>query len=460
MANARGGFVSPLGSRERADRNRFRASSESRPGLDAIDFSAPQVSAPGMSSAWQDEYRQAIGRLNAELNGLDASYQQDKRELREMYQFAETEDEKARIARQLQDLDRRRDAGVEAIEDGYIQAEENIRARAVESGEATEEEVSAVEQRYAQAQDALSEIAGQRGPVEDGPGGLGVAADGGTDLTPWQGLLTSEGAAQAQSTQRMGDITTEDIEFLADTQQSQSEGAQAALWNLAQQQTASAQEAHAQRVADRIQQERMAFAGQAGQLQSDYRNREFGIGDRIAGLHGELGSGMRQQAAQGAQMGMEAQLANADMAMRAQEQGAARDMAMRELAMSRRNSDRDFQLAQDRFNLEEQQVGGGDELGWMEKLEFKQRAGEELEAGNMTYGDFEEAGTPGELLSLIGDYKPRAADAQSIRNRAQATRDAWTPTVGGYTAPGGQRRSTPFSYGRGYGRLFTDEDED
>lgn len=262
-------------------------------------YAAPSVSAVGAVNAGVGDLEQARRQTQEAAAGLEARYESDKAELREQYQFAETDQERQILARALGELEHQRDQGLAAIDAGYAQTQAEVEARSGDMRDQAGLEAEAMAALFGDQAAAMRAGAGQ----VDGDravSGLGVNADGGgTEAELFASMLDAAAPREAALTQRLGDIGADDVAWLADTLGGESLAQQADLRRLAQTQIGQAQQQHDRRVQDRIQQDRTQWRDQLGGLQGDFRGREWQLEDTDMDLLSQLGQ-MRQQAAEAA----------------------------------------------------------------------------------------------------------------------------------------------------------------
>lgn len=214
----------------------------------------------------------------AEKAALEGQYEADKAELAELYQFAETPDEKARIAKVLADLERQRNEGLAAIEIGYASARNAVQGRADTARDASGQEALDVLDLYTRASGAAASDSELEGL--DAGGGLGALQGGTTGNDAYAQYIQQVAGPEAALSLRLGNINAEDIDWLADTLVGESKAQQGDLTRLAMAMTGDAQNRHDERVSDRINTERLAFADQTGRLQGDFRGRGWDLGDQ------------------------------------------------------------------------------------------------------------------------------------------------------------------------------------
>jgi len=199
----------------------------------------------------------AEATANAQQNAsaIQQQYNNIFRELQGMYNLSETEEERERLRFMLADIEAQRDAGLQAIATGYADTAGRIRERAVTTQAESQERA----QRYSdqlsqQAQTAQQRLIDQQAAQVAANRGLGIGA-GVNPVNEWIGFMNTLPAIQQQYTQRMGDITSEGINWLADTVQGQGLAQQADLQRLAAATRSGTIASHQQQVGSRIARE-------------------------------------------------------------------------------------------------------------------------------------------------------------------------------------------------------------
>jgi len=206
-----------------------------------------------------NEIANATASAQRDTAGIQQQYNNIFRELQKMYNLSETEEEKDRLRFMLADIEAQRDAGLQAISEGYSNTVGNIQARAVKTRAETTERANRYKAELQQNKDqSLQRMIDQQAAQVAGARGLGSAA-GQSPENEWVQLMSQYPGIQQRYTQRMGDISAEGIDWLADTTASQGLAQQADLQRLAAS-TRSAVIAQQQRqVANRINAEREAL---------------------------------------------------------------------------------------------------------------------------------------------------------------------------------------------------------
>jgi len=174
----------------------------------------------------------ATNQARVNIAGINQQYNNILRELQGMYQLSETDEERERLRFMLSDIEAQRDAGLQAISEGYAQTVGQIREQAVLSGERTTERA----QRYGQDLEASADRAAQRMMLQNAQQqeqfrGLGSGSQ--SPVNEWVGLMSAMAPAQQLYTQRMGDISQEGMEWLANTVGAQGQAQGAELQRLA-----------------------------------------------------------------------------------------------------------------------------------------------------------------------------------------------------------------------------------
>lgn len=244
---------------------------------------------------WEATIEQARVAAEQQRAALESQYAADIADLRDLYNFSETPEERAAIAQRIAGLERQRDEGVAALAAGYAQAQADIRAQQGIQQQRARAEGDAVAQRFRDAAAALGlddEI------LADRYGDQSVFANigGATTANDMVAALLQAGAArEGNAVQRSADVRRADSAWLADTLSGESMAQQGDLRRLVQNQIGQAQAQHSQQVAARIQQERMQYAQQVMQVQQAMRDRGMAVSEREAELLLQL-AGMQQSA--------------------------------------------------------------------------------------------------------------------------------------------------------------------
>jgi hypothetical protein len=188
--------------------------------------------------------------------GIQRQYGNILRELQGMYNLSETEDEKERIRFMLADIEAQRDAGLRAISEGYSKTVGEIRARATLTRQESAQRAGEYSSELSLERDmSRQRMIDQQAAQVAGNRGLGSGAGVNAGENEWIDLMSRYPEIQQRSTQRMGDITAEGIDWLADTTSSQGQAQQADLQRLAAATRSNAIMSHQQQVSNRIMQE-------------------------------------------------------------------------------------------------------------------------------------------------------------------------------------------------------------
>ncbi len=277
-------------------------------------YTATKISAPSNS-----QFEAALGEIAAarasaqqEKAGLDALFEDKRDELRAEFQFAETDSERDQIARILTNLEQQRSDGYKAIGAGYRQAVAGVQERAAGQQVAAREAGDRVAGQFNQAGDRILEDAAS---MNARYAGAGVNADGGTvggldALT----ATRARAASQAALAEQLGQLSAEDAFARADSMTGQGLAQQADLNRLHMGTSASAQETHASRVAQRIQQERAQWRSQLAAMQQQFTGRRFDLGDQDRNLQVQSGDLRFRAGESAADRALQVAMANASAA--------------------------------------------------------------------------------------------------------------------------------------------------
>lgn len=198
---------------------------------------------------------EAATQARVDTAAINRQYNNILNELKSSYQLSETEEERERLRFMLADIEAQRDAGLQAISEGYAETVSQIQEQAVLSGERTAER----SQRYGQELEASADRAAQRmlfqqAQQQEDFRGLGSESD--QPVNEWVGLMSAMAPAQQLYTQRMGDISREGMEWLASTVGAQGQAQGAELQRLAAATRSGAIARYQKEVSDRINRER------------------------------------------------------------------------------------------------------------------------------------------------------------------------------------------------------------
>lgn len=197
----------------------------------------------------------AANKARVDIAAINQQYNNILRELRGMYQLSETDEERERLRFMLADIEAQRDAGLQAISEGYARTVGQIQEQATLAGERTAER----SQRYGADLEASADRAAQRMMLQNLQQqqqfrGLGSGSQ--TPVNEWIGLMSAMAPAQQLYTQRMGDISREGMEWLAQTVGAQGQAQSADLQRLAAATRSGAIARQQAEVSDRINRER------------------------------------------------------------------------------------------------------------------------------------------------------------------------------------------------------------
>jgi len=291
--------------------------------------------AAAAQASYMAAYNKALKRIADERAALNSEYKKDRAELEENFEFAETAREKALIASRIAELDRRRDDGMLAIEQGYAAAQTEVRDRADQMDIDNEVGAQETAQRF-------SNIAGQirdNANIQIGPDGLGGGAQQ-TDLSDVNDYVGTVGAAETLAQQRFGDVAEEDVRWLGDQLGGESESQQAGLTQAALGMVAESTQQHDAQVSGRIQQERMMFAQQVADLQGAFRSRGWNLTDNEASTLVQMAEAQRQSAEAAAARAQQASQFNSTMSFKRQQANRQESLARAQMAQSAANSRR------------------------------------------------------------------------------------------------------------------------
>jgi len=238
---------------------------------EAATTSSPELVRRGGADASADAANQA--RVN--IAGINQQYNNILRELQGMYQLSETDEERERLRFMLADIEAQKDAGLRAISEGYSQTVSQIQQEATLAGERTTER----SQRYGSELEASADRAAQRmmlQNIDQQQQFRGLGSGSQAPVNEFVGLMSAMAPAQQLYTQRMGDISREGMEWLAQTVGAQGQAQGADLQRLAGATRSGAIARQQAEVSERINRERelqragilQAMQQQASALQS------------------------------------------------------------------------------------------------------------------------------------------------------------------------------------------------
>lgn len=194
-------------------------------------------------------------RAREDAAGIQRQYENILRELQGMYQLSETAEEQERLRFLLADIEAQRDAGLQAIAEGYQQTVGAIRARAVTA----QEQTNLRAQQFGSDLEGYADRAAQRMMLQNAQmqqDARGLGAGSANPVNEWVGLMSAMAPLQQRYTQGMGDITAEGINWLGDTVSAQGQAQQADLQRLAAATRSAGIMSHQRQVSDRINRER------------------------------------------------------------------------------------------------------------------------------------------------------------------------------------------------------------
>lgn len=334
------------------------------------------ISAPTVSAGTNGQLSTALGELDAarasaqnELSGLDARFAEQRDLLREEYSFAETQEEKARLAFMLGDLENQRLAAADAIADGYERTVASIEERGEAMRASGAQEAQAVGDLYRDAQASLGATQQQvSADAAASAEGLGVGAAGPSGAAAdWVGLLAAAAPREQALAANLANNSAGEADWLAMMGGLEGEAQQAQLSNNAMQSRNQGIMQHSQQVEQRLQQERAQWRDQLAQLQSMFQQRGFDLGDQDRTLQAQGGEMRFSAGESAAQRGLQASMANAqaqlDAAKANQSASLARARINQSAASARAAAARtpSGPSAQERFldAIEARQAAGG-----------------------------------------------------------------------------------------------------
>lgn len=282
--------------------------------------------APDFGDPFAD-FERAIGEYEQAMGELDSAYEAELERLRGLYEFSETPEEQAMLQRELGHLESQRSAGQQIIESVYGAAIDDAGARADSMRQMAEDAGVRVADLYADtAQRTAAELADIGDEYAAAGLGVGAADTDGVAEGHVEGMAAAaprEGAYQ----QRVGEIAASDMDWLGSTMAAE-QGAQAGdLERLAMQLQHEAQQAHSQRVQDRIAQERMMFAQQSGDLGQRRLDQQAQAAGALPGMWLELGQARHGAAIDEHQAGQQGLSPLEELALEWEMQRAAADAA-------------------------------------------------------------------------------------------------------------------------------------
>jgi len=272
----------------------------------------------GSAASWQQLMEQQRSAASQARANLDREFQTRSDQLRQQYEFAETEQEKAQLAFLMAELDAATQRADQAILAGYANAVENIQMLGARTVGAAGTEAQAVQNLFLTAGDRF---AGQIADVQQRTGlQAGLA---GTAFAPgedFMGLLAADAAREAALTQRLGGIVSEEMTDAERRMAFQQASQQADLQRQSASSGAQTRADQQAAVAARIAADRRNFTDNLRQLQSTYAN--IGASFDQAGIQSY---GQQAELAQGEALFL------ANLASQERRDAAARSARMSEL---------------------------------------------------------------------------------------------------------------------------------
>jgi hypothetical protein len=233
-----------------------------------------------------------------DVAGINRQYNNILRELQSMYQLSETDEERERLRFMLADIEAQRDAGLQAISEGYAQTVAIIRQR----GETTRERGQEQGRQFGSELEGYADRTAQRmmlQNLEQQQQFRGLGSGSRNPVNEWVGLMSAMAPLQQQYTQRMGDITAEGIDWMADTTSAQGQAQLADLQRLAAATRSAGIMGHQRQVADRIQRDSEALRAATLQTLMQQANAAQSVGssslqpfDRLRAIEDWAASGM------------------------------------------------------------------------------------------------------------------------------------------------------------------------
>ena len=198
------------------------------------------------------------------LSNLDKSYSGSVSGLKQQYQLAETEEEKARIRYILADLEAQRSAGLKAIADLYSANIGKVNAQRDESIAGTQQAVQDVSQLYADTGAGLERRTAEAGQMaSDFAPGAGL--EGYAPKNEFVDALAALSPIEQTYSQRIGDISASGLAATAEGMRGEQAAQAGDLERLALATRGAALMQHDKAVQDRIAQERMLMMQLAAQ---------------------------------------------------------------------------------------------------------------------------------------------------------------------------------------------------
>lgn len=227
-----------------------------------------------------DPMQDVEDRLSSQLAGLESSFENQKAQLQEAFQFAETPQEQALLAFQLGDLEEQRRAGHQIIGDQFAQASSFAGSQAGDMRSTAADEAAARGELFTgaagRAGEAIDQLAGEYAGTGMAVGAQPVSGD----ATDWVGMLEAQAPAEAALVQNLGNIAADDMQALGAQLQGEGSAQQGALQRAALGLRADATMQHQAQVQDRIAREQSEWRQMMAQLQGQHLDRAHRIQDR------------------------------------------------------------------------------------------------------------------------------------------------------------------------------------
>lgn len=218
--------------------------------------------------------------------GLEETFNRQREELGELFEFAETPEEKARIAFVLGDIEEQRKAGQQVIAREYAEAVQQGRAQAAAMRDAAATEGQAMGDIFRQGADRGREhLASAQQLYADANLGVG-AQPVSEDAADFVGVMEAAAPREEALARTLGNIAADDVGFLGETMAAEGGAQQGALMRAALGLRAQAINQHQARLADRQAAERASYRDAMLGMQRDYTGRQWDLQDR--GHEGQL----------------------------------------------------------------------------------------------------------------------------------------------------------------------------
>ena len=203
-------------------------------------------------------FERARADFDRDLAALNSSFASMLQQVKSMYQLSETEEEKSQLRFTLADMEAQYEAGKEAIATLYSEKVQTIQVMATQSREYGQQAAEAAGATYSNAAIDLQALQEARNAAQVAANrGLGIGAAPGSSYV---GALEAMAPIASQYAQRIADIGSQGLDYMAATTESMGAARQGELQSLYAGRTADARTMHARRVAERIANERLAKA--------------------------------------------------------------------------------------------------------------------------------------------------------------------------------------------------------